>query len=974
MADIIKLASELVSTGWEAGALKVKAFQESTVSAAAQIDAAGARMGTTGKKVQQKLGLPLAAVGGLALKMALDFDDSFTKIAGLVGVPAGQLEIMRERVLGLAGETARAPAELANALFTVTSAGFRGAEALEVLEAAAKASAIGMGDTRTIAEALTATISAYGPGVISAAEATDILTATVRAGNFESSQLAGSLGQILPVASELDIAFSDIGGSVALLTRSNNNATQSITQVRGIMTALIKPSSQANEILKAQGLTMADIRATAAGPGGLVAAIQQLSDAAGGNQEKLAAMLGRAEALGGALTILGADAATLEETFGAVADSTGVLNEAFSVTADSDAFKAKQAFAELQAAGIELGQALIPVGLEIISMAQGMATAFSGLPEGVQAIAAYAIVAGVALGPTLRLAGGITSLTASMIASKSAGTGLTGTIKGLNPATVGAAAAAAAAITIYTLWATEQARAAAAAKELADALSEQGTVFDEMTQAAYRGRLEAADAVGTFDTLGLSMDGLTDQVASGTDEFERMGSIILGAPRDLERLKASAEGAGQGFGTYATAIFDAVAAGELERAEAAVLLSVLDDLADSADEGVSVQKNNTRARLEAVDAAGLLTEETRALITAQINEATTAADLLEIKQDLIDVEEGLTESSAVLGAQTGVLAGTQGFLTDEIAGTLTALEELDALEKDRINRILESIDANLRYENQQARTTAEIRDYMEAAGSSKTTVEDLDQAQRDAAGAALAQADAAVALAEAQAEADGATLSNEESLRTQIAALTDVADQLAPGNPLRTQLLGYIADLEGVPLDLITDARLNGDAESIRLYEAMLDRITADRFQRINISYTGGGQRPVAGQGAVEADGHVVMMANGGVTLGDRGVARIGQSGESILFAEAGDGPESYIPWADSRRARSTDILNVTADAFGYDLMPKGQIDQLMAVAASAGGGRAGNTYNLKTVDNGAIDLKRSFAKMEKRDLVAAFQ
>lgn len=41
------------------------------------------------------------------------------------------------------------------------------------------------------------------------------------------------------------------------------------------------------------------------------------------------------------------------------------------------------------------------------------------------------------------------------------------------------------------------------------------------------------------------------------------------------------------------------------------------------------------------------------------------------------------------------------------------------------------------------------------------------------------------------------------------------------------------------------------------------------------------------------------------------------------MFAEPETGGESYIPWAPSKRGRSTKILNTTASAFGYDLMPK---------------------------------------------------
>ena len=95
---------------------------------------------------------PIVAAGGASLKMAADFESSMSKIEGLVGVARSEVDRMKESVLDLAGPTAKAPQELADALFFVTSAGFRGADAMDVLEKSAKASAAGLGETKQVAD------------------------------------------------------------------------------------------------------------------------------------------------------------------------------------------------------------------------------------------------------------------------------------------------------------------------------------------------------------------------------------------------------------------------------------------------------------------------------------------------------------------------------------------------------------------------------------------------------------------------------------------------------------------------------------------------------------------------------------------------------------------------------------------------------------------------------------------------------
>lgn len=140
-------------------------------------------------------------IGKQAIQMSRQFELSFNRIKGLVNIGNDSMESMRKQVLKLGGETTRAPLELADALYYITSAGIKDAAvAMEVLEASAKAAAAGLGDTRTVADAVTSTLNAYGVENYSAAQATDILVATVREGKAEADTFAPALGKVLPVA------------------------------------------------------------------------------------------------------------------------------------------------------------------------------------------------------------------------------------------------------------------------------------------------------------------------------------------------------------------------------------------------------------------------------------------------------------------------------------------------------------------------------------------------------------------------------------------------------------------------------------------------------------------------------------------------------------------------------------------------------------------------------------------------------
>ena len=131
---------------------------------------------------------------------------------------------------------------------------------MEVLKAAAKGSAVGLGETKEIARATTAVIQAYGKENINAARAADILTATVREGNLEASELAPVLGRVIGLSSQLGISFEDVGASVATFTRLGVDSAEAITGLRGIMNALIKPTQEGEAALSRYGMSMKSLR------------------------------------------------------------------------------------------------------------------------------------------------------------------------------------------------------------------------------------------------------------------------------------------------------------------------------------------------------------------------------------------------------------------------------------------------------------------------------------------------------------------------------------------------------------------------------------------------------------------------------------------------------------------------------------------------------------------------------------------
>ena len=205
----------------------------------AQVDSATRGIGKKFKGMAAGLGVALGgalAVKGLSSTVSQfnEFESSLAKIQGLVGVAGSEVAKFGDLAKELGPKYGKSAQEAADALFFITSAGLRGADATSTLEASLKASAIGLGDVATVADLATSAMNAYGSDTLSASGATDVMVATVREGKLSAEELAESMGRTLPLASAMGVEFNEVGAAFAALSRTGTNASEAATQIRSI--------------------------------------------------------------------------------------------------------------------------------------------------------------------------------------------------------------------------------------------------------------------------------------------------------------------------------------------------------------------------------------------------------------------------------------------------------------------------------------------------------------------------------------------------------------------------------------------------------------------------------------------------------------------------------------------------------------------------------------------------------------------
>lgn len=359
---------------------------------------------------------PIVAAAGASVAFASQYEKSTTQIHTLSGVTRADMENMRKAMLDLAPAVGIGPEKLAEAMLAVTSTGIKGAAAIDVLTKAAQGSAVGMGDATVIARTLTSIMKAYGESGLTAGDAMEIMFKTVKDGNSDAAQLAGTLGRVVGIASQMGVTFDQVGAFIATFTRLGVGADEAVTSLRGILGELLKPSEKAAEALSTVGLTFDDLRRIVREQG-LMQALTDLQERFKGNTEAIAEVFPNIRALAGVMGTAGSQTAAYAEIQKHLADNTHEFSDAMEETKKTLDFKWDSLVAELKVMAIVIGDDLVPKIKSFIDamMAPGGAIDttrewikwWKELPDGVKTFAETLLATFAVGGPVLVALGAV---------------------------------------------------------------------------------------------------------------------------------------------------------------------------------------------------------------------------------------------------------------------------------------------------------------------------------------------------------------------------------------------------------------------------------------------------------------------------------------------------------------------------------------------------------------------------------------
>lgn len=381
MADLV-IANLLAVLKGETGDFTAKMAEASAQLKGVEAEGSGAfsKLGSVATTALVGIAGAAVTVGAASIGMASKFDAAMEQIHTQAGASQAEVDSMKNSVLSLAGQVATSPDALAEALFHVESAGYRGAQAMDILKTAAEGAKIGNANLTDVTNALDAAVVSGIPGVQNMSDAMGSLNAIVGAGDMTMQDLSDAMSTgILAVGKTVGLSLNDLGAALATLGDNNIRGSEAATKLRTALLMIEAPSSKAAGALSTIGISQTELADDMRKPNGMITMLEDLQTHlknSGKDATEQAQVI--AEAFGGSKTagtmmILLDQMDRMKSKFGEIGAGSSKFGEDWAATQDQFKTKVDALKSSAEALGIQLGNVLIPIVTRLAGdLAQGV--------------------------------------------------------------------------------------------------------------------------------------------------------------------------------------------------------------------------------------------------------------------------------------------------------------------------------------------------------------------------------------------------------------------------------------------------------------------------------------------------------------------------------------------------------------------------------------------------------------------------
>ena len=323
---------------------------------AKDLEGTGKSIMAIGDKMKWMTGTLIAAASA-GMKLHSDFANGMAKVSTLVDTSVVSIQKLSDGIRSISDETGVSVTDLTEAEYQALSAGVDAAKVTDFLRVSTMAAKAGFTDSATAIDGVTSVLNAYGMEADKAMGIFDQMLMTQNFGKTTLGEMAGALGNVIPVASTLNVSTQELFASIAVLTKNGIQTSSAITGLKAAYSNILKPSEQASKLAAQLGLDFSSAHLKSVGWAKM---LDEIREKTGGSADQMATLFGSVEGLNAVLALTGKGHADFVKGLDLMKNSSGTTEEAFyKLLTPSE--QNKIAMNQLKNATMDLAQGLTPL-------------------------------------------------------------------------------------------------------------------------------------------------------------------------------------------------------------------------------------------------------------------------------------------------------------------------------------------------------------------------------------------------------------------------------------------------------------------------------------------------------------------------------------------------------------------------------------------------------------------------------------
>lgn len=233
-------------------------FESGINSAARSAKSLGSKLSSIGGSMSLAFTTPLAAVGGVALKSAAQFEQGMNVLGKIANATSDELEKLKAQALELGAVTSFSAGEAVEGMMGLAKAGFAVQEIMTATPAVldlAAASGLSLADS---AAAIAAAVRSFALPVEDSSKVVNLFAAAVNSSALDMHELVYSLQMSSAVFSANKQSLNELVVALGLLANRGLRGSDAGTSLKTMLMRLTAPTDDAAELMASLGLRVFD--------------------------------------------------------------------------------------------------------------------------------------------------------------------------------------------------------------------------------------------------------------------------------------------------------------------------------------------------------------------------------------------------------------------------------------------------------------------------------------------------------------------------------------------------------------------------------------------------------------------------------------------------------------------------------------------------------------------------------------------